>query len=438
VPIRARSLGFLCLFAFAASDGVAEEKHEVAAPAGEISSNPGASNIITGIGALGHLMRFGESGVQLGGLWIGDGNALLSGGTDSGAWSFASLLIVDLTIDLRKALHIPGAMVGAEFLQFDGQDANGQAGSVTGYNSLPGPPPLNRSELYQVWWRQELFAGKLVFRVGKSVPTYDFNNTLRPVPVRGDPISNASLSALIYAPVFVSQSLLGVLPGYYNSAWGITATVAPVKQLYLSAALFDGNLARGVQTGIEPGPHFNGYYFGIEEVGYSWIAGRQRLPGTAALGAWMQTGELSAGGVSQNGAAGIYAFASQKLWGRRRRSQSSTITSFVHLGINNSQTMPARGAVGGGVTAFALVPRRPGDSFGLGVDASWLNRKLGFGAHETLIQTYYNLQLMHVDAQKRRVPDLYLQPTLTVIPDPGLHPGVPTATALTMRVTLLF
>jgi porin len=436
VRIGPRSLWFACLLSFAAIDGRADEKAE--APAGEISSNPAASNITTGSGSLGRLLHFGESGVRLGGVWIGDGNALLSGGTNTGAWSFDSLLIVDLLIDLKKVLHIPGAMIGAQFLQFNSQDVNGQAGSVLGYNSLPGPPPLNRSELYQVWWRQELFDGKFVLRVGKSVPTYDFNNTLRPVAVRGDPVSNASLSALIYSPVFVTPSLLGVLPGYYNSAWGITVTVAPVKRLYFSGALYDGNLANGVQTGIEVGPHFNGYYFGIGELGYSWIAGKERLPGTVALGGWMQTGELSAGGVSQNGAMGVYAFASQKLWGGQLGSQTSTITSFVHLGINNSQTMLARGSIGGGVTGFGLIPRRPGDSFGLGAEAAWLNRNLGFGEHETLIQTYYQLRLLHIDEERRRVPDVYLQPILTVIPDPGVRPGLPVTTAVTVRIAVIF
>lgn len=57
-------------------------------------------------------------------------------------------------------------------MQFNGQDANGQAGSVQGYNSLPGPEPLNRSELYQLWYRQTLFEDRLIFRMlghgGKS------------------------------------------------------------------------------------------------------------------------------------------------------------------------------------------------------------------------------------------------------------------------------
>jgi hypothetical protein len=53
---------------------------------------------------------------------------------------------VDLSLDLEKLLGIPGAQFGVEFLQFNGENTNGQAGVVTGYNNLPGPPPLDRSE----------------------------------------------------------------------------------------------------------------------------------------------------------------------------------------------------------------------------------------------------------------------------------------------------
>lgn len=87
------------------------------------------------------------------------------------------------------------------------------------------------------------------------------------------------------------------MPGYYNSAYGITATVAPTTNFYVSAGVYDGNLARGVQTGLEVTPQFNRYHFTIGEVGYAWRLGPHGMPGTIAVGGWGQTGELSANGV---------------------------------------------------------------------------------------------------------------------------------------------
>ena len=93
-----------------------------------------------------------------------------AGGADPRTWSFNSLLLVDLQPRPREAPAIPGAQFGTEFLQFNGQHTNGQAGVVAGYNSLPGPPPLDRSELYELWWRQRLFDDKLIVRIGKIGP----------------------------------------------------------------------------------------------------------------------------------------------------------------------------------------------------------------------------------------------------------------------------
>src|SRR5436190_501018 len=46
-----------------------------------VSANPGANNIVTGTGALGRFLGFPkDSGVYLGGTWIGDGGWLMSGG----------------------------------------------------------------------------------------------------------------------------------------------------------------------------------------------------------------------------------------------------------------------------------------------------------------------------------------------------------------------
>ena len=97
-----------------------------------------------------------------------------------------SALIVGADLDAEKLICWKGASFGIEFLQFNGEDTNGQAGSVQGYNSLPGPPPLDRSELYQVWYRQSLFDDGVIFRIGKVVPTFDFNNVARPVPTQDE------------------------------------------------------------------------------------------------------------------------------------------------------------------------------------------------------------------------------------------------------------
>jgi porin len=395
-----------------------------------LSANPGAVNIVTGSGRLGRLLGLDkDSGIQLGGVWLGNANYLASGGDEPGESSFNSVLIVDLNIDLNKRLKIPGAQFGVEFLQFNGQPSNEQAGAVAGYNSLPGPPPLVRSELYQLWWRQELFGDKLILRLGKTVPTNDFNNVIRPVQVRDLSLDIPAVSGLLYTPVFKNPTLVGALPGYYNSAYGITATLAATKNLYMSYGLYDGTGARGEQTGLRATPAFSGYYFNIGEIGCAWLLGPQKMPGTFAFGAWGQTGKLSAAGMKEDGAQGFYTFASQRLWLRNPGIDKSGVTSFFQFGMNDSNTMIANKYAGAGLTGFGLVPKRAKDSVGVGAGVSRLNENFGFRRSEVMLQAYYQMNV---------VDHMYLQPTVTYVPSPGQSRSLSPATAITMLVTFLF
>ena len=396
-----------------------------------ISANPGAVNIVTGSGALGRFLGFDrDSGVHLGGAWIGNAGYLLAGGVEPETWSFNSQLYVDLSLDLEKLVKIPGALFGVQFSQFNGQPTNDQAGVVTGYNGLPGPPPLNRSQLNQLWWRQRLFDDKLIVRVGKTVPVFDFNNVLRPLPLQDESLFVPSLSSLMYTAVFKNPTVIGAMPGSYNPAYGITLTVAPTNNVYASFGIYDGNQARGAQTGLSVTPQFNGYYFMVGETGYAWRLGSQGLPGTAAIGAWRQAGELAAPGViREDGAKGIYGFANQRLWLRHPGVDNSGVSGFFQWGVNDSETMISDRYVGAGLTAFGLVPGRPRDSMGAGVAASWLNQRLGFRSSEVILQSYYEA---HV------VGDVYLQGYLTHVPNPGVSPRLSPATAITMQVVVLF
>jgi porin len=397
-----------------------------------ISGNPGAVNTTTGTGWLGREIGISaDTGVSLGGVWLGDANWIMSGGANPGNVTFNSLLIADFHVDLEKAIGLKGASIGSEFLQFNGQPTNAEAGSVQGYNSLPGLPPLNRSELYQLWWRQEFFDGKLIVRIGKLVPTIDFNSVVRPVPERGENESIPAVSGLIYTPLYINPTMVGVSPGYYNSAYGVTATYVPTKQFYMSYGAYDGSGAQGVQTGLT-GPNFDGHYFQLFEAGYAWELGAQRKPGVIAAGGWSQSGLLSLPSpstVTQNGAQGVYAFGSQRLWFANPGKDNSGVSAFFQYGINDAKTLPINQYLGSGVTAFGLVPSRRSDSFGAGVAWSELNRNIYARRDEWMLQAYYQAHLFGT---------AYFQPAVTFIPNPGASPNLSPTWTLTMRLLILF
>lgn len=400
--------------------------------ASSISGNLAAVNIVAGTGLLGRALGIDpDSGVRIGGLWVGNANVLLAGGQKSPQDTYNSLLVTDLNLDFAKLANIPGAQFGAQFLQFNGQPTNNEAGVVTGFNGLTGQPPLVRSELYQLWWRQSLLDDKLVVRVGKSVPTYDFNNVTRPVQTTDPALAIPAVTGLIYTPAFVNPTILGALPGYYNSAYGVTTTLAPSEDLYLSYGAYDGNNAAGKQTGLSLGPHFNGYYFHIAEAGYAWVLGSGALPGGIAAGGWRQTGKLTIAGtnIAENGASGFYTFGSQRLWSQHPGVDSSGVSGFLQFGVNDSRTMLANRYIGGGLTGFGLIPGRPADTVGAGLELTWLNQNRGFRGNETMFAVYY---------QAKVVDNVFLQPVLTYVPNPGATPSHKPVTAGTVQAVVLF
>jgi len=395
-----------------------------------ISTNPSTINILPGTGELGEflLKSTDKTPLRIGGVWIADGDVVLTGGAkDQGRWSGNNLAVIGLDLDIEKLGLWKKGSIGVAFLQFNGMNSNEQAGSVQGFDSMTGLPPFNRTELYEIWIRQKFLDDKIAIRVGKTIPTYDFNNILNPVPVQDKTLVIPSVSGLLYTPIFINPVNIGVLPGYYNSAYGVTMNIAPVKNYYLSLGAYDGNLAKGVQTGLT-GPHFNGHYFYIAETGVSWLAGEESKPGNIAIGGWAQTGKLSIPHVvDQQGAQGVYLFGSQRAWLRHPKVDDSGISVFWQLGYNHAKTLPMNKFVGFGLTAFALT--RPQDSFGLGTAWSSLNQRLFTRKSELMIQAYYQAHLFHTT---------YLEPVLTYIPTPGGGNHLPQTLAGTVQMITLF
>ncbi|MBP9743090.1 MAG: carbohydrate porin [Burkholderiales bacterium] len=398
-----------------------------------ISANPTAVDIITGTGVLGRTLGINpDTGIYLGGAWIGNTDYLFNGGiNDDQRWTNNSFAILNFTIDAQKLMGWKGATWSTEFLQFNGQNTNGLAGSVQGYNSLPGPMPLDRSELYQLWYRQALFNDKFIFRIGKSLPSLDFDNVVKPVALDNSQLFIPAVSGLLYTPIFVNPSSLGIMPGYYNSAYGITTSYAPIKEWYVSVGAYDGSLATGTQTGMNVWPGFTGSYLYLGETGLNWLLGEDNKPGNIGVGVWSQTGPISGPpNITQEvGADGTYIFGSQRLWYKNPNIDSSGISMYFQYGINNSDALPMPQYGGAGLTFFGLIPHRPYDSFGAGFALSQLNPNSFTNYSEMMYQGYYQLQVIR---------GVYLEPALSYIPDPGASSDYPPAFAGTLQLIVLF
>lgn len=399
-----------------------------------ISSNPAAVNVGTGSGALQQYIekKLGiqdNHGISAQGAWIGDSNRLFSGGIpDAQRTTSNSVLLLDLTIEMEKFNGWRGGLFSAQFLQQNAQNTNGQAGIIQGYNSLPDVPPFDRTELYALWYRQALFDDTLFIRIGKTITTLDFNNVIKPVPLSTGNPNIPAVTSLIYTPVFINPAVDGIMPGYTNSAYGITVTFTPTKEWYLSYGIYDGNLASGKQTGLT-GPTFNGRTFQVGETGAAWVLGENHMPGTIGIGLWHQNGLIKQGNLTEMEATGAYLFGSQRLWYRHPGYDISGVSAFYQYSINNSSSLPMKRSLGAGLTAFGLIANRHNDSIGAGVSLAWLNARSTPRTTELMYQIYYQAKLLT---------DIYLEPALSYIPTPGQNENLRSAFAGTIRAIALF
>ena len=167
------------------------------------------------------------------------------------------------------------------------------------------------------------------------------------------------------------------------------------------------------------------------ESGYSWS--NAKLPGRVAVGLWQQTEKLTLDteheSISQQGAHGIYLYASQRLWWKDKEHTNSGVVTYLQLGMNNTKTLPINKFLGWGLSAYGLVSRRLKDSFGLGMSFAGLNKKSEPRSNELMFQAYYQCYLLH---------SCYLEPVISYIPNPGAKKDLHQTWAATLRMLVHF
>lgn len=421
-------------------------------PVGGIAANPQAAYTFLGNDFLGRALGIGEaSGVRIGGFLAPELDWVASGGVDPGTFPVIAFGLHAL-IDTGKAFDIPGGSFGIEFLAANGSRNNDAAGSVQMYTNMDSPEPRNRQALEQLWWRQRLFDDRLIVQIGKMNPAGTFNTVLNPVAIDDPRMQDRVISNLLFTPVGLNPTLYAWSPAYPNTAYGIVAHAMPTNDLYASFGIFDGNGARGVQTGCEWWPTFNEYRFNIAEVGYSWRVPGPGLPGRLGAGAWLQTGKLATPVPSyEDGARGYYLFANQRLWYRNPPLDNSGLIGYLQYGHTGSLASAVGTYFGTGVTGIGLIPGRPFDVVSFGFARSVLNPTPGagaffypgvrssssdLGASESMLQVTYAANFAF------GTPANYWTFTAiagyTYIPNPGQRPDLPAANVLSLRLVALF
>jgi porin len=324
-----------------------------------------------------------EHGVKLAMQTTDEGWGNFSGGLRRG-WTYTGQSQAVLTVDTGKAFGWEGGTFQVSAYQIRGSAPTPLfTGSLQAVSSIEG---VNTIRMYDLWYEQALFDGKLSVRAGQFGADEEFliNTT-----------SAWFVSSTFGYPGLPATDLLGGGPAYPLSYPGVRVKVAPTGDITVLAALFNGSPVNPNATANPQAIDASGTYYrfccgtlGFVEAQYALNQGdgATGLPGTYKLGAWFQNYHYNDQRYATNGVSlaspassgvpgqlspnyGLYAIADQVVW-RRDGSKDQGITLFGRIMGTPGDRNLANFSVNGGATWKGIVPGRDGDT--LGVGASYL------------------------------------------------------------------
>jgi porin len=282
------------------------------------------------LGDLGGLRTaLGRYGISLGATEVSEVLGNLRGGLARGA-TYDGLATMTLGVDTQKAFGLAGGTFNASALQIRGRDLSpAYLGTLNTASSLEA---ANSLRLWELWYQQSLFHGRLDIKVGQQSLDQEFI-----VSQYAQPFMNAMFGW----PALASYDLPAGGPVYPLSDLGVRVRGQITPALTVLAGVFDGN-----PTGNNPdnrsGTNFNlhngALYIGELQYAINQPTGDKApgaagagLPGTYKIGLWynnerfadqrFDNAGLSLANPASSGAAAthrgnfsVYAVADQMIW----------------------------------------------------------------------------------------------------------------------------
>jgi len=326
-----------------------------------------------------------------------------------------------LSIDAEKLMEWPGASFSFYVIGDRGGNPTEIIGDLQGTSNIESDDTW---KIYEAWYQQDLWEGKLSFLVG----LYDLNSEFDAIQTAG----------------FFLNSSFGIGPDYSqsghngpsifpNTSLSVRARVQPTNSFYIQTALFDGvpgDPSKPTGTHIKFG-HRDGVLLSTE-VGYVTGASEDSdAPYSKyALGTWIYTAkhdDISAVDVSgepilRSGNGGFYLLGEQTVY--REQDASQGLAMFARLGFANAKINQLGSYFGAGLMYSGLIPGRNEDQFGVAVAAA-LNggqfRDAQFAAGTSVDKAEVTLEFGY---KSQILPQLAIQPDSQYVINPGTDPGL--------------
>lgn len=265
----------------------------------------------------------------------------LVGGIKRGA-TYDGLTTADLCIDLDKAMQWPGAKIFTFGFQIWGPGpTHDYVGSLQLISSIEATPS---TKLYDLWFEQDLFDGKVSFRFGQGgVDSQGF---------MAAPYDTIYLNSSFTFPPLIALNLPSGGPGYPLASPMALLILNPTNEISLMSAVFTEDPAPpGTGNPQQRDLHGTAFRFGdhtlsITELSYT-SAFLRDLQGTYKVGMWYATGPFadqlhSTDGLSlanpasngipvlHDGDYAFYAIANQMLW-HKPKTEGQGIGVFLQV-----------------------------------------------------------------------------------------------------------
>jgi porin len=337
--------------------------------------------------------KLSEQGIDLEFFYIGSMPCNVQGGIKTGA-QYQGALLMALDLNSEKLAGYHGGNFHASSLWLNGRD-DFSAEHIGDYNRVNLVDYPNAFRLWELWYSQKLFADKVMLKGGLMSVDRDFI-----VPDYYNSITSINfLNQTFFYPslAFNVSDISGFPPGNHGlpstpyGALGILLRVEATKNIYVQAAVYDGNPDRSYHgTDIRLGNDEGALaYF---ETGFRLNAATNEpgLPGSYKIGGYYHTDEFAdvyqgttvaiaaGGGVvlpaasEHSGNYGVYGLAEQYLWLEKDKSDPAMqgILSFFRVAAAPKDPNLTQFEMTGGLVFKGLIPSRDWDALGIG--ASYL------------------------------------------------------------------
>ncbi len=98
------------------------------------------------------------------------------------------------------------------------------------YNPYPTPLLLIVQSCLICGFAKIFYKKNSMFVLEKPLLLWSLNNVIKPDTLEQGMPNIPAVTSLIYTPIFINPTIDGVMPGYTNSAFGVTVSITPSNQ----------------------------------------------------------------------------------------------------------------------------------------------------------------------------------------------------------------